>query len=287
VPNTPPDPRSGDIWIPLAELGWPEASAAFNACYAGYLLPVQLQPNELRDRVSAESIGTDLSHVVFSEGAPVGVVLVARRGRAARLAALGVAPDRRRSGLGRAMLARAMGEAALRQDLTLELEVFDSNGAAVSLYEGAGFSTTDRLLGFERCADPGPSEQPLRHDAPGRLAAEMAAEGATRLPWQLSPETLARLPPPWTTISQAGGSSALVDLSRKDVVPLRLIHTPPDRRGRGLARQLMRALSAEAAGRPIRVPQLIPAQYEAFAHRLEFETMTLSQRRMSLTLELQ
>jgi ribosomal protein S18 acetylase RimI-like enzyme len=287
VPRTPPDPHSPDTWIPLVELEWPEAAAAFNACYAGYLLPVQLQPDDLRHRVVAEAIGTDLSHVVFSHGAPVGVVLVARRGRAARLAALGVAPHRRRSGLGRTMLARAVAEAVLRQDLTLELEVFESNGAALSLYEGVGFRSVDRLLGFERIADPIPDDQPLRHDEPARLAAEMATGDAALLPWQLSPETLARLPPPWTTVSQVGGSSALIDLSRKDVVQLRLIHTPPGRRGCGLARQLMGALAAEAAGRPIRAPQLIPARYEDFAHRLGFETMTLSQRRMSLTLELQ
>jgi ribosomal protein S18 acetylase RimI-like enzyme len=285
APN-PPDPDSPDTWIPLTQLGWPEASAAFNACYAGYVLPVQLQPNDLRDRVSAEAIAADLSHVIFSRGAPVGVVFVARRSRAARLAALGVAPHRRRSGLGRAMLARAVAEATLRRDLTLELEVFESNEAAVLLYEGVGFRSVDRLLGFDRGADPIPGDQALRRDEPARLAAEMAMGDATLLPWQLSPETLARLPPPWVTVSQVGGSSALVDLSRKDVVQLRLIHTPPGRRGRGLARLLMRALATEAAGRPIRVAQLIPAQYEDFAHRLGFETMALSQRRMSLTLQL-
>jgi hypothetical protein len=92
VPSTPPDPHSPDAWIPLVQLEWPQASAAFNVCYAGYLLPIPLQPNDLRDRVSAEAIGTDLSHGVFSRGAPVGVVLVARRGRAAQLTTVLVGP---------------------------------------------------------------------------------------------------------------------------------------------------------------------------------------------------
>jgi ribosomal protein S18 acetylase RimI-like enzyme len=277
-------PGSGalDAWRPLSELDWTRAASAFNASYSGYVIPVHVSAQDLCRRAQSESVDRKQSYVVFESESPVGIVLIARRGMTSRIAALGVAPERRHSGLGRAMLARALAEATEREDLTMELEVFESNIAALKLYEATGFRTVDRLLGFELVGRQAPTSFLLRQDGFDRIAALLAADSSNSLPWQLALETLTKLAPPWTVVSQDDGAFAVVDLSREDAVLLRLLHTAPKRRLQGLARRLIEALMTQAGGRPIRVPQLIPARHEGFAHRLGFTTSTLRQRRMML-----
>lgn len=62
----------------------------------------------------------------------------------AELLTLAVAPEQRRRGMGRALLARFEAEAAQRRAAIAHIEVAACNTAAQALYQGAGYTVTGR-----------------------------------------------------------------------------------------------------------------------------------------------
>jgi [ribosomal protein S18]-alanine N-acetyltransferase len=70
----------------------------------------------------------------------------------AELLTLAVAPDARRRGLGRKLVARFLYQARLRGADRAFLEVAASNRAAIALYESAGFAVAGMRRGYY--ADP-------------------------------------------------------------------------------------------------------------------------------------
>jgi len=80
---------------------------------------------------------------------PAGGVLLARlAGREAELLTLAVCPEVRRRGLARALLTRAMAEAAAAGAERIVLEVAAINAPARALYEAAGFCGVGRRPGY-------------------------------------------------------------------------------------------------------------------------------------------
>ncbi len=73
----------------------------------------------------------------------------------AEILTFAVAPDARRGGLGRALLRRARGEAALLGTAVLFLEVAADNIPALNLYAAEGFEEAGRRRGYyPRAAGP-------------------------------------------------------------------------------------------------------------------------------------
>lgn len=278
---TPGSPLS---WTRLDEAGWEAAADAFNRCYEGYLIPIRMEAAAMAARFAAEDIDAAASWIVTADGGPAALAFTARRGDSSRLAAFGVAPEWRRKGLARSTLDRVIDEARFRRDRSMELEVFAHNAPAVRLYEKAGFVGVDRLLGFDKAATAGnPPPSPLRrlHVAP-LAALALDPHDAASLPWQLRPETLRRLPPPWQLLHDGEDAFAVADLSNEAAVPLRLLYSGPGSRSQGRARRLLGAIEQAAAGRPIRVAQLVPSMFLDLALSLGFtplETMQLRMRR--------
>ncbi len=66
----------------------------------------------------------------------------------ADVATLGVAPEARRRGLGRALLQELLGHAALRGVAQVMLEVAVGNAPAIALYRRAGFEVISRRRGY-------------------------------------------------------------------------------------------------------------------------------------------
>lgn len=66
----------------------------------------------------------------------------------AELLTLAVAPEARRRGLGRKLVARFLYQARLRGAGTAFLEVAADNAAAIALYARAGFAETGRRRGY-------------------------------------------------------------------------------------------------------------------------------------------
>ncbi len=82
---------------------------------------------------------------VFGCLSPAGGVILARvTADEAEILTLAVAPGAQGRGLGRALLERAMHEAAQRGAASMVLEVSNVNQAALALYAAAGFTTVGR-----------------------------------------------------------------------------------------------------------------------------------------------
>ena len=71
----------------------------------------------------------------------------------AELLTLAVAPEARRLGLGRKLVARFLYQAQLRGAVRAFLEVKADNAAAVALYESAGFTPAGRRRGYYQSTD--------------------------------------------------------------------------------------------------------------------------------------
>jgi ribosomal-protein-alanine N-acetyltransferase len=91
----------------------------------------------------------DTRHVIFLVGAgqadqAVGYAVVVVAGPESELANLAVDPVLQGRGIGRWLLAAAMGAARERGSTEMFLEVRASNAAAIALYEGCGFRPIGR-----------------------------------------------------------------------------------------------------------------------------------------------
>jgi ribosomal protein S18 acetylase RimI-like enzyme len=69
-------------------------------------------------------------------------------GRCADVTMLGVVPERRRQGIARALVQRALREAAEREATLITLCVSEHNSSAIKLYESLGWQTIDRMMTF-------------------------------------------------------------------------------------------------------------------------------------------
>ena len=93
--------------------------------------------------------------ILFMGDTPVGACLTnsARDGKSAELVYLGITPEMRGQGLGRALLAHALSIIAESTTKTVALAVDESNAPAVEMYRSAGFSGTIRRHAFVRKVD--------------------------------------------------------------------------------------------------------------------------------------
>lgn len=279
--DTTRSPHATLDWRPLDGLGWNEIAEAFRLCYDGYLIPILLTAPQMAARFAAEDLDMQASGIALVDGKVAAIGMVARRSRLSRLAAFGVGTSFRGKGVASQVLGRLVQVSGARGDSRMELEVFEHNHPAVKLYERFGFARTDRLIGFEK---PVPNAQldaaTPELSSPNILVKLMHEEKTDDLPWQLQPATLARLGAPWQVICN-GDALALVDFSRETAIEVRMIHVQPASRRQGRARALFSIIEGLAGERPIRVPQLIPARYQAFAEALGFTPLEHYQFRMA------
>ena len=84
---------------------------------------------------------------------PAGHVLALGAGETTDIVTIGVAPNFRRQGVGRALLAALLRRSAERGYSGVTLEVDEANIAARALYEGMGFTVRGRRAGYYRHAD--------------------------------------------------------------------------------------------------------------------------------------
>lgn len=279
--DTTRSPHATLDWRPLDGLGWNEIAEAFRLCYDGYLIPVRMTAPQMAARFAAEDLDMQASGIAFAKGKVAAIGLVARRGRLSRLAAFGVSTGFRGKGVASQVLDRLVHESTARSDARMELEVFEHNHPAVKLYGRFGFACIDRLIGFEKQVPNAQLDAATPElSSPDILVELMHEEKTDELPWQLQPATLVRLVAPWQVICN-GDALALVNLSQETAIEVRMIYVHPGSRRQGHARALLSIIEGLAGERPIRVPQLIPARYQAFAEALGFTPLEHYQFRMA------
>lgn len=279
--DTTTSPHAVLEWHPLDRFSWDEIADAFRLCYEGYLIPIRMTAPQMTARFATEDLDMQASGIAFANSEVAAIGLVARRGRFSRLAAFGASTGFRGKGVASWVLDRLVQESTARGDARMELEVFEHNHPAVGLYQRFGFARIDRLVGFEKPAPNAPrSATAPELSSPDILVRMMCEEGVEDLPWQLQPATLARFAAPWQVICE-GKALALVDLTRESTIEVRMIYVHPASRQQGHARALVSMLERLAGERPVRIPQLIPSRYQAFAEALGFTPLEHCQFRMA------
>ncbi len=111
------------------------------------------------------------------------------------------------------------------------------------------------------------------------VARKVTAYGLSNLPWQISGETLAKFGPPYVAYAM-DGAYAVISSPRERSVTIRSVVVEPERRRRGRAARLLRALIAAHPAEEWRVPALCPEEMAPLFESLGFARGSLSQLHM-------
>lgn len=228
-----------------------ELSTLFTRTFEGYYVPWPDEPALLDARIRSEGISLVDSRIAMAAEGPAALLLVSRRGRESRLAAMGLAPAFRGRGIGRELLGGLLVEAQKRGDTRMRLEVIEKNEPAVRLYRSAGFATTRRLVGFSGLVAPEPAE--LQEVEP-RVCAALLPEG---LPWQLEPASIAALATP-SRVFRLGPAAIVVGSSAGPSIGIRALAVEPAERGRGAGSRLLRAVASLHPDKPLSFGAIVP-----------------------------
>jgi ribosomal protein S18 acetylase RimI-like enzyme len=271
---------------PVAKCTAAGVADALTKSFEGYVIPVNVTAQGYERRFRPEHVDPFASYVHFRDTRPVAVVLVARRGWTSRIAAMAVAPEMRGKGLGRHIMRSAIDEAVGRGDKIVLLEVFEHNAPAVRLYEGLGFRTSRRLVGYHH--DPGAAPDAadnLTELDPLDFARIVAREGEPGLPWMLAAETLSGAVSPARAFHLDHRAYALIGDPEANVIPLVAFIVPRAYRRNGWGTRLMQALLANYPGRSWSIPQIVPENVApTFFRRCGWTLMDTNQLEMVLDL---
>jgi ribosomal protein S18 acetylase RimI-like enzyme len=261
-----------------------ELSEALNVCFKDYLVPFTLTPESFDRRFRREGIDAEASLVWTDGEKPAAIVFIARRGWTCRVAAMAVAKEYRRQGLGRLAMQRAVDEARARGDRRMILEAIEGNGPAIALYEAVGLRKTRRIVGYRREPSPG-RKVPLVEIDPLDLIREMVLETDPGMPWQLTPETLAASAAPTRAFSLEDNAFALATDTPSDRFVLWTVFTRRSARRQGLASRLVDGVVAEMGGKAavtsVDVPDDLASEFFA---KNGFKEMEISQVEMAMDL---
>ena len=182
--------------VPASTVSVAQRAHILNEAYANYFVPTRVTPEQMGAMDHYYDIDLDRSVVAQVGGVPVGMALLGVRGARGWVSGVGVAPEHRQRGVGRAMIAALIEAGRSRGLRELTLEVITQNTSAWRLYAEAGFQVTRELLIWRRSGDadalPIPEELLVESGA-GALLTYFDRWHAQPVAWQRDAPTLARL----------------------------------------------------------------------------------------------
>ena len=186
------------IYSPAHVATLEQLTDAFNRGYEGYLVPVNLQPEQLAGHVAQNDLDLAQSVVAWEGDGTVGVGMFGVRGKLGWIGGIGVAVSHRQHGIGRGMMHYLIGNAHNLKLETVMLEVISGNDRAKALYDSLGFETLRRLLILEYTPNTAPNfiPDPLMTIQQMNLKEALsyyAPFHPIRNPWQRTRESLSRL----------------------------------------------------------------------------------------------
>ncbi|PLP55500.1 hypothetical protein CYK37_30345 [Mesorhizobium loti] len=271
-------------FLSLAHFSLAEACTALNTGYEGYIVPVAFDPASLARRIQAEHIDMVASQLLRVDGQTAGIMLIARRGRTSRLAALGISTPLRGAGIGAQAVASAIAAARTRGDERMVLEVIDSNVKAISTYTKAGFVARRTLVGYTRDAVQPAQTEDRAVPCPADSVLPLLLDAYPKEPsWQTSPLCFAGATQPLEAFrTNDENAAALVDASGQAV---RLLAFAVRSSGQGIGRGFMHSLLERFPGRPWAISATLPAtQAAGFLTAMGWKPSALAQLEMELPL---
>ena len=261
----------------------PDLVQLLNLSFEGYHIPVHFEYSPLLTMFRKDNIDLETSRVLLAEDKPSGIALIARRGWASRLAAMGIARELRGKGFGTWFMDGLIKDARDRNDREMVLEVIEQNETAVRLYKKHGFQIVRRLVSLihqNASQDTRNDLQEVDLREVGRLILQF---GIPDLPWQLSGESIALLNPPLRAFKLDSAYIAVSNPDMEHIVIWSLL-VEPEARGRGLAVELLKNIMANHEGKTWHVPAIWPEELGVIFERAGFQREELSQWQMRLGL---
>ena len=168
--------------VPADSLDLDALLALFNAAYADYAVPLQLDRAGLEFTLAISDVDLGASRIAYADCEPAAFAFLAVRGGEGWIGGMGTVAAHRRRGLGEATLVDVLTTARARGLESVRLEVIEDNSPAIRLYE---------KLGFERIRGLGVW---LLEDAPPRITKAQDADAEDAHAWIVSARTE---PEPW------------------------------------------------------------------------------------------
>ncbi|MFJ6327956.1 MULTISPECIES: GNAT family N-acetyltransferase [unclassified Rhizobium] len=268
--------------VPLAEVPLEDVCQTLNMAYAGYIVPINFDAPALGRRIRAENICLSSSQLLLLEGqGPAGIMLIARRGRVSRIAALGVVPNWRGAGIGRRAVELAIDDAVAHGDDRQILEVIETNDAAISTYTKAGFVPVRRLVGYTHV--PAPSGEEIVPCSPGEILPLLERAYPFDASWQTSPHCFVGATAPIEAFRTADGSVAALADGSGGVARLLAFAVEPALRRKGIGRRFIQGLLGRYPDKSWSIPATLPEfQAAAFLTATGWTKSSITQLEMEL-----
>jgi GNAT superfamily N-acetyltransferase len=163
---TPPDaevrdPRPGCDLVPASEYTIAELTDIYNRARSDYIVPMPMNVARMQAYIDFYDLDISRSVVAARDGDDLGVIMLGVRPEHTWITRLGVIPNKRRVGAGRAMMVYEIEQS---YDLGVDhiiLEVIKNNLPAHRLFKSLGFEETRELLILRRPPGPPIAEAPI------------------------------------------------------------------------------------------------------------------------------
>lgn len=244
---------------PASCASFEERANCMNAAYADYMIPLQVDADQIALMDLLYDVDVDASVVAEDRGRLVGMALLSRRGERGWISGVGTVPAFRRLGIARRMLAELIGNARAMELRHIILEVISTNERAHCLYRSVGFADTRELLTWSLPADsdslPIPQEllQEVDPEAPLEYFEAWHREPPS---WQREPETLRRLlghARAYALEIDARPAAYAIVSSHSDSVAILDVGINPEMGVARAGRPLLQALSRLHSGQAMRI----------------------------------
>jgi ribosomal protein S18 acetylase RimI-like enzyme len=254
-----------------------------NQGFQGYFVPIHFDAVAFLNMLRQDGIDLTASRVLVTDDQPAGIALIARRGWTSRLAAMGIAKEKRGLGAGSWFMEKLIEEACQRAEHEMWLEVIEQNEPAMKLYQKCGFQIVRRLIGLIRKDAVDEEKGSLQEIDLRELGRLILQHGLPDLPWQLSGESIAQMNPPGRAYQKGQAYVAISNPEAERVVIWSLLVEQEARRN-GLGTNILKSLIADHRGKTWHVPAIFPEEFEKVFKGAGFEREELSQWQMRLAL---
>ena len=185
-------PKSRLKLIPAVHFSIEQLTAIYNQTRVDYMVPMPMNPARLAEYIHTYDVDLECSLVAVQDGELLGVVMLGLRPHRAWITRLGVVPNTRRSGVGRALCEGLLERAEALGIHFQMLEVIKNNVPAHSLFLKLGFYEVGELLVLRRSPIIPPAD-PVIADAQ-RLdrmeALDLVGQDRGTQPWTNQSESL-------------------------------------------------------------------------------------------------